>query len=133
MAYKLYTDGGARGNPGPAGAGVVLYDSKDQLVVEVQKYLGPCTNNDAEYAALIMGLELALAHEVSELTCYLDSELIVRQLNGQYKVKNERLKKYFDKVLELKFQFSDIRFVHVPRTENTVADRLVNAAIDSAM
>ena len=94
---NLFTDGGARGNPGPGAIGVVFKDDGGKIVFELGKYLGKCTNNEAEYEALITGLETAIEKKYSELTCHLDSELVVKQLNGLYKVKNERLKVLFNK------------------------------------
>lgn len=133
MTYTLYTDGGARGNPGPGGAGAVITNEDNKVVYEASKYLGVCTNNEAEYLALILGLTAAAEKKLTKLTCYLDSELVVRQLNGQYKVKNDRLKKLFDAVLALKFQFTTLTFVHVVRSKNARADELVNEAIDKAV
>lgn len=129
---NLFTDGGARGNPGPGALGVVIKDSKGKKVFELGKYLGECTNNEAEYEALIAGLEAAKERNYSDLTCFLDSELVVKQLTGEYKVKNTRLKVYFDKVKKLSQNFKNITFKHVPRTKNAEADALVNKVLDSA-
>lgn len=132
MTHKMYTDGGARGNPGPAGAGVVILDPNGISIVKFSKYLGVRTNNEAEYGALIVGLTLALKNDIKFLQCYLDSELVVNQLNGKYKVKNERLKSLYAKAIALLPQFSKITFVHIPRAENSEADLLVNEAVDNA-
>lgn len=131
MKYKLFTDGGARGNPGPAAAGVVLKDDGGKVVKEMGMYLGICTNNEAEYRALILGLKMALKQEVSELECFLDSELVVKQLNGKYKVKNPNLKVFFDSVKKLEFEFSDVTYKHVFRTNNKEADSVVNQVLDA--
>jgi ribonuclease HI len=131
MTY-LYTDGGARGNPGPGAIGVVLKNADGHTVVEIGKYLGICTNNEAEYHALIEGLKLAKEKGIEELTCYLDSELIVKQLKGQYKVKNDRLKVFFEKIKGLEKNFSEISYNHIPREKNTEADILVNKVLDTA-
>lgn len=134
--YKLFTDGGARGNPGPSGAGALLYEvvsNTETLVAKTYKYLGKGTNNDAEYKALLLGLDLAVTNSAKVLTCYLDSELVVKQLKGEYKVKNARLKQLFDDVVSKKATFDSIFFVHVKRDKNSDADALVNLAIDEAL
>ena len=126
----VHTDGGARGNPGPAGIGVVIdYNGRQHLYKE---YIGEATNNQAEYRALIMGLEKAAALNIEELDVYLDSELVQQQVNGAYKVKNQGLGDLFLKVWNLKQQFKKIKFIHVMRTSNKLADKLVNQAIDEA-
>src|SRR5665213_32916 len=129
----IYTDGGARGNPGPAGAGAVLKDEHGKLLHEVSEYLGEKTNNFAEYEALIQALAAALKlrqpHTIVSVN--MDSELAVRQLNGIYKVKEPTLKLQFAKVQELRAQFPHITFTHVRRAKNSEADTLVNKAIDS--
>lgn len=130
--YKLFTDGGARGNPGPAGAGVVLKDEEGNVVVSLGKYLNRCTNNEAEYSALLLGLETALENQVESVECYLDSELVVKQLNGEYKVKNARLSPLYNKAKVMEKQFDSINYIHVKRDKNAEADFLVNQAIDDA-
>lgn len=125
----IHTDGGARGNPGPAGIGVVLKINDEKF--EFKKYIGKTTNNQAEYQALLMGLEKAKSHDVTELTCYLDSELVVKQLNREYKVKDADLATQFVKVWNLAQEFAKIRFVHVRREQNKDADRLANEAMDA--
>jgi len=126
----LYTDGASRGNPGDAGAGIVLLDSCGGEVLTRSVYLGKCTNNVAEYQALIAGLEIALEKGCRKLNIFMDSELIVRQVQGTYKVKNEQLKPLFSQVQDLlaRLQFWHIR--HVPRKENFRADELANRGID---
>ncbi len=125
----INTDGGSRGNPGPAGIGVVFSDEKGEIIATFREYIGEATNNIAEYEALIMALEKARDFEASEIECRLDSELIVRQLNGQYKVKDENLKKLFNRVKELVF-FKPVKFIHIRREQNKKADELVNLALD---
>jgi len=127
----INTDGGARGNPGPAGIGVVFSDTSGTTIVEFMEYIGETTNNVAEYKALILGLENAKSFKYTEIECRLDSELVVKQLNGQYKVKDSGLKPLYVKVQELAF-FKPIKFVHVRREKNKLADKLVNIAIDEA-
>ena len=126
----LYTDGGARGDPGPGGAGIVLKDEGGNTIQEIGKYRGDCTNNEAEYLALLMGLKAAKEAGARRVTCFLDSELIVRQLNGLYKVKNESMRVYYNKVQEFEGEFLDVDYTHIPRTENKEADILVNEALD---
>lgn len=129
---QLFTDGGARGNPGPAGIGFVLKGGAGTVVEEGKKFIGPSTNNAAEYLALILGLTASRQRQIERLVCYSDSELMVRQLNGQYRVKDPVLKKYFLEVKMLIEDFEEIVFVSIPRTRNKIADRLVNEAIDAA-
>lgn len=127
--YKLYTDGGARGNPGPAGIGFVLYEN-DQNIYEFNKYIGNCTNNVAEYMALITGLMYASQKEIKNVNCFLDSELVVKQLNGLYKVKHKDMIPLYNKVKELQKLFDNITFANIPREQNKLADSLVNKALD---
>ena len=129
----VYTDGGARGNPGKAGAGVVIQE-RGKVVAEFGKYLGDnLTNNWAEYEALVIAVKEAKRLEFQEMHVEfrMDSELIVKQMRGEYKVKNKELKLQYAKVLELLLEFQHVSFVHIPREENSEADRLVNDAIDS--
>ncbi|ADU52154.1 ribonuclease H [Thermaerobacter marianensis DSM 12885] len=130
--WRLHTDGAARGNPGPAGIGVVLIDPRGQVAERVARFIGTATNNVAEYTALITGLQRALEHGARRLEVYSDSELMVRQLNGQYRVKNDGLKPLYRQVLDLVARFDAVRFVHVPRERNKDADRLANQGIDDA-
>ncbi len=135
--YILHTDGGARGNPGPAGAGAVLYDEKGGTVKETYKYLGEKTNNFAEYAAVVLGLEMVAKHfgknqckDIS-LTVRMDSELVCRQLSGVYQVKEESLFGEYMKIHNLQVAvFPEVTFEHVPRAENKRADALANEAMD---
>lgn len=127
---KIYTDGGARGNPGKAGIGVVIKDDDGKIIERVSEYIGEATNNVAEYTALIKGLEKARELKAEEVECFLDSELVVRQMNREYKVKNKDLSLLFVKVWNLSSGFKKISFNHIMREYNQVADRLVNEAID---
>ena len=128
----LRSDGGARGNPGPAGAGFVI-EVDDEIVCSGGRYLGECTNNIAEYEAMIWGLENVAALGHSDVTVYADSELLVKQINGVYRVKNEGLKPLFVRVLALLRGFSSFKVVHVRREFNKAADALANEAMDSRM
>lgn len=126
----IFTDGGARGNPGPAGIGAVLYDNKKQLLTKISRYIGETTNNQAEYQALIAALKKAKELGGQELEVFLDSELVVKQLNREYKVKNKELAPLFLQVYNLSLSFSKITFTHIYRESNKEADRLVNEALD---
>jgi ribonuclease HI len=128
----LMVDGAARGNPGEAGCGAVIRDENGTLVKELSRYLGQTTNNVAEYEALIMGLEALLKLGKRRIRIQSDSQLLVRQLNGEYRVKDEKLKPLFQKAIALLRQFESYRIVHVPREENKLADRLANKGIDDA-
>lgn len=129
MSYVMFTDGGARGNPGPAAIGVIIKHN-DKIVRELGIFLGEKTNNEAEYTALITGLETCKEIGVTDLTCKLDSELVVKQVNGEYKVKEARLKEMWAKVKKLQTSFKNIAFVHVLRNQNKEADALVNKTLD---
>lgn len=131
MAFSLYTDGGARGNPGPAGIGAVIKDG-EKVIKKIKKYIGEATNNQAEYEALIFGLsELKkMGGKELEVNCFLDSELVVKQLNLEYKVKNKELAPLFVKVWNLAQGFKRCKFFHVYREQNKEADKLVNEALD---
>ena len=126
----IYTDGGSRGNPGPAGIGVVLYNEKKERIAEISKYLGVTTNNQAEYTALIEGLKKAKDLGAKEVSVFMDSELVVKQLKHEYKVKNKDLAPLFLQVYNLSLNFSNISFTHVYREHNSEADKLANEAMD---
>ena len=126
----LYTDGGARGNPGPAGFGALLFDESDKLLAFDGGYAQHATNNYAEYSALLIGLKLAQKNNITDLTCYLDSELVVKQLKGEYKVKDSNIQTFHTKILKYLPEFTSCMFVHVPRSDNKHADRLVNLILD---
>jgi len=126
----VHSDGGARGNPGPAGAGfVILVD--DEIVCRGGRYLGVTTNNVAEYEALIWGVENAAALNHREVAVYADSELVVKQLNGVYRVKNAALKPLFTRALALLRSFDSFSVTHVRREQNAHADEMANAAMDA--
>ena len=126
----IFSDGGARGNPGPAGIGAVLYNEDKKIIAEISHYLGETTNNQAEYRALIAAIKKARELGGQEIVCYLDSELVVKQLNREYKVKNKDLAPLFLEVYNLSLGFQKISFIHIPREQNSVADRLANEAMD---
>jgi ribonuclease HI len=126
----IFSDGGARGNPGPAGIGAVIYDKDKNILAEVSRFLGVSTNNQAEYKALIEALKKAIELKISEVEAYLDSELVVKQLNREYKVKNKDIAPLFLEVYNLSQQFKSVKFSHVRREQNKEADRLANIAMD---
>jgi len=126
----LRTDGGARGNPGPAGAGFVLEAADGSIMAEGGRFLGETTNNVAEYEALIWGLETAKGLGVRCVLVLSDSELVVRQVTGVYRVKHANMRPLFVRAMQLLRQFEAYEMRHVPRAENAEADRLVNEAID---
>lgn len=128
----LYTDGGARGNPGPAAIGIVLCNKAGEVLVEHKEYLGEGTNNIAEYTALIRALEIAKDF-TKVVHCVSDSELLVKQLNGTYQVKAAHLKELYARIQELKQDFSEVSFQHERRSHPRIthADRLVNEALDA--
>jgi ribonuclease HI len=128
--YRLYSDGACRGNPGVGGAGAVVTDAAGNVVWEGKEFLGHCTNNIAEYKALILGLKGALARGYSNLEVYLDSELLVKQINGSYRVKNESLKNLMVEIRSLLSSLESVQVKHVLRRRNEQADKLANLAID---
>ena len=134
MKLIIRTDGGARGNPGPAGIGVVVEDEKKNVLEEHAKYLGVTTNNQAEYRAAILGLERALALGATSVDVIADSELLVRQANGEYKVKNPALAQRYLELKNLETQLGGhVKYRHVRREYNTHADKLSNDAMDRGM
>jgi len=133
MKLIIHTDGGARGNPGPAAIGLVIKDAKNKVVFQEGKCIGETTNNQAEYQALVSALEHALKLGGTEVACYLDSELVVKQVRGEYKVKDASLAKQFLKIHNLKTKFKILSFHHIARERNREADALVNQALDGVL
>ncbi len=130
LGWTVNTDGGARGNPGPGGAGIVLRSPDGHVVARAGAFLGSVTNNVAEYQALLWGMRAALAHGARHLTVRADSELVVKQLRGEYRVKNEGLKPLFCQAQALRHGFDSVEFVHVRREDNAEADAVANEAMD---
>ncbi|NCO79891.1 ribonuclease H [Candidatus Falkowbacteria bacterium CG_4_9_14_3_um_filter_38_19] len=128
----IYTDGGARGNPGPAGIGAVIYDEHKNIIAKISQSIGVATNNQAEYKALIIALEKAQNLKAREVRVFLDSELVVKQLNREYRVKDKDLAPLFVKVYNISLGFKKIVFKHISREKNKLADKLVNLALDKA-
>jgi ribonuclease HI len=131
--WLVMVDGAARGNPGHAGCGAVILEGNGTVVKELSRYLGHTTNNVAEYEGLLMGLEALLQLGKKRVRVQSDSQLLVRQLNGEYRVKNEKLKRLFQKAVALLRQFEAYRILYVPRESNRLADRLANKGIDDAI
>ncbi|GEJ55551.1 ribonuclease HI family protein [Anaeromyxobacter diazotrophicus] len=130
---RLFTDGAARGNPGPAGAGAVIVSPAGHIMAKLGKFLGDSTNNVAEYTGLILGLKRAKAMGIKELDVFSDSELLVKQLAGDYAVKAEHLRPLHDEAQALLKAFPEVRVAHIPREENAAADEMSNRAIDERL
>ncbi|HBV33521.1 TPA: hypothetical protein DIC39_01370 [Patescibacteria group bacterium] len=126
----LRTDGGARGNPGPAAYGFAIEDASGKVIQQGSKFLGVKTNNEAEYLGLIAGLEEAKKLKAAEVTCFLDSELVVKQLNQEYRVKDKNLGTLFVKVWNLAQSFKKVEYKHVLRGQNKRADWLLNQVLN---
>ena len=131
QSCEIYIDGASRGNPGPAGIGAVFLDGKAKPVRQLSKYIGETTNNVAEYLALIYALQEALQEGYTDVRVKTDSELLARQVNGQYRVRHAQLKLFHDLALHLRNGFQAFSIMHVPRTQNTLADRLAGDAVSS--
>ena len=132
MKARLFTDGGARGNPGPAAYGFVL-ESEDGTVLAAEgEAIGTATNNVAEYSGLIAGLEKAIELHVPQVEVVSDSELMVKQMRGEYRVKNEALRELYDEATALAHRVGNVEYRHVKRAHNELADKLVNDALDAA-
>lgn len=130
---RLFTDGAARGNPGPAGAGAVIISPAGHIMAKIGKFLGESTNNVAEYTGLILGLRRAKAMGIKELEVFSDSELLVKQLAGDYAVKAEHLRPLHEEAQALLKAFPEVRVAHIPREENAAADEMSNRAIDERL
>ena len=129
---KIYTDGGSRGNPGEAAAAAVIYDEENKLLEQHSRYLGRTTNNVAEYQGLLLGLERAKLLGAKQVEFFADSQLLVRQMQGQYRVKSVGLRPLFIQAQKLAGGFDKIVFNFIPREENKAADTLVNQTLDQA-
>jgi ribonuclease HI len=129
---KFFTDGGSRGNPGPSASGIVILSMADEVVEAFGQYLGNTTNNVAEWTAVKLALEAVAKYSPKRVHAYMDSELVCKQLNGQYRVKHPGLQPIFREVVALAKQY-DVTFEHVYREKNKLADAQVNLAIDAAL
>lgn len=132
-AVTIAIDGAARGNPGPAGAGAVLTDAKGKVLRELSVYLGETTNNVAEYAALLCALQEAVSLRVRQVTVQTDSELLARQMDGDYRVKDATLRVLHALAQQLRGKFARWQLRHVPREQNRAADRLANRAVEAGL
>ncbi|HEY9085611.1 MAG TPA: ribonuclease HI family protein [Candidatus Tyrphobacter sp.] len=126
----LFADGGARGNPGPAASGAVLVGGSGEVLAEIGVFLGTATNNVAEWTALCIGLEAALERGIRSLAVRLDSELVVKQMRGEYRVKHVDLRPLHRRARALSRRFAHVDIKHVPRKQNVLADRVVNRVLD---
>ena len=127
----IFIDGAARGNPGEAGIGIVIKDGQGSQIKKLYKYIGQATNNIAEYTALVYALQEAIIFGFKDLVVYSDSELLVKQLNGEYRVKNSNLRSYYEQFLHLRIAFNRLEIKQLSRQENKESDKLANQAIDS--
>ncbi len=127
--FTVYIDGAAKGNPGKAGIGIIIYDQQGSVIKKVSEYIGIATNNVAEYLALIYGLQEALILKADRVSLYSDSELVLKQMKGIYRVKDNLLSQLFLLARHLKKNFKKIEFLQINHSENKEADRLANAAI----
>ena len=128
--WTIYADGASRGNPGPAAIGAVVFDDKNRERHRISEAIGRATNNEAEYRAAIAALEAAVALGARAVELRMDSELVVRHLDGRYKVRNPRLKRLFGRIQELRWRFASFQAVSIPREWNSLADRLASQALD---
>jgi len=126
----INTDGGARGNPGPGACGAVVKDQTGNIIRREGKFLGICTNNEAEYHGLILGLETALELGADSVEVNMDSELVVKQLRGEYRVKEPRLAELYTRAKALEQKFGEVRYFAVRREKNKEADAIVNQVLD---
>src|SRR5260221_6848665 len=131
-SYRANIDGGSRGNPGPASYGVVIRDPKGEVIARLKKYIGRMTNNVAEYYGLIAALDYAQSNNIRALRIESDSDLMVKQMRGQYKVKSEDLKPLFERAKKMSQTFATFRIEHIYREQNQEADALANEAMDEA-
>lgn len=137
MKITIYTDGGSRGNPGPAAIGVILTNEKGNVIKEYAEKIGRATNNEAEYEAVIFGLQKAKLLfgkrkiKDMEIDVKMDSEFVAKQLNGKYKILDRNIEQLFLKTWNLKVDFGNVKFTYIPRNKNIEADRLVNQALGS--
>ena len=129
--FILNTDGGSRGNPGNAACAAVIKTERGEVVKTKGKALGICTNNEAEYMGLILGLETCIEMQIKYLKCFCDSELIVHQVNGKYKTSNPNMAKLCTQVRNLSTKFDNVTFTPVPRNLNAAADKIVNDVLDN--
>jgi ribonuclease HI len=131
LKLEIFTDGAARGNPGPAGIGVVIFNEEKAVIEEYKEFIGDTTNNTAEYKALLAALKTAKKYAPCSISFCLDSELVVHQMKGQWKVRDANLSGLHDQASALLSNFEKVEFKHVPREQNKLADKLANQALDA--
>jgi ribonuclease HI len=132
MIVHLFTDGGSRGNPGPAACGYVILDTQGKVIEQKGTYVGEATNNYAEYQGLLHGLERCKKLGASSVSCFLDSELVVKQMTGEYRVKHPDLRPLWEQARSYFIHFQSLTFTAIRREKNKEADRMVNEALDSS-
>jgi ribonuclease HI len=130
VAYQIYTDGASRGNPGPSGIGAVIFDAKGKVVHEIAEYIGEVTNNVAEYLALLAALEYCVKHKLSPVEILADSQLLIKQLTGEYRVKHANIIPLYRQIQDLLSKLQVTGYKHVYREDNKHADKLANRGID---
>ncbi|MEA3506687.1 MAG: ribonuclease HI family protein [Elusimicrobiota bacterium] len=131
MTHRIYTDGGCRGNPGPAAAGIAILDSSKKEIYKSAIYLGQATNNIAEYSAVLEGMRAARRLKIKDIEIYTDSQLVIRQLDGLYKVKSLPLKEIFITIKKLETKFSSVKYVHLKREHTQVPHNLAEEMLDN--
>ena len=129
----IYVDGASRGNPGPAAIAAIIHDEKGKPIVSLARRIGTTTNNEAEYRAIIAGLQKAVSMGIREVELKSDSELVVKQINGRYKVKKATLRTHYQKVIQLIGSLEDFTIAYIPREQNAEADALANKALNSIL
>lgn len=127
--FDIYVDGASSGNPGPSGVGIVVYDG-DEAIIRESEYIGSATNNQAEYIACIKALELSENMNARKITIHSDSQLVVKQLNNEYRIKNEKLYEYYNKIRKLERKFLEVEYKYIPRDENKEADMLAKTSLN---
>ena len=132
-SLRVYIDGASRGNPGPASAGVIFQDQDGETIKSLSVRIGRTTNNVAEYSALILALQEALMMRSKELTIFTDSELLAKQFNGEYKVKDDTIRVLYSLALHLRRGFKSLSLSHIPREQNKLADKEANRALDEGL
>lgn len=130
-SIDIFIDGASRGNPGPSGIGIVFCDGQNNIVKKLFKFIGNTTNNVAEYSALIYAMQEALIDRYDDVKLKSDSELLTKQLTGEYKVKNDNLRPYYEMFRHIVRGFDKIEVISITRENNSIADKLANKAIDS--
>jgi len=133
MHLNIYTDGASRGNPGHSAIGIIINDDLHQNIAQISRYIGVGTNNNAEYTAVLTALQEAQKLKADSVTLYLDSELIARQLTGEYRVKSKPLQLFFIEINKIRRNFVSFNVVHIERSRNSEADKLANKALDSVL